>query len=306
MARPGGLGRGLGALDPPGRGGEPRRRAAACTRSRWRRSGRTRTSRGDSSTRRRSGPWPTRSARSGCSSRSSCGRPVTATSSSRGSGAGGPPAGSDCRPSRRWCARPTTTPRSSRPWSRTCSARSSTRSRRPPRTSSSSRTSASRTSRSRRVSVGAGRRSATPSGCSSCRPSIQRGVRERQLSMGHARALLGTPDRTFQESLAKRIVKEELSVRAVEDEVRAHHDGDAAVGSEPERAPGASVGRKLRPAGFVELEELLGEHLDTRVKITVGGAGQGQDHGRVRWPRGPRAALSPRDRGSRQGSCYSN
>ncbi len=82
--------------------------------------------------------------------------------------------------------------------------------------------------------------------------------------MGHARALLGTPDRTFQEQLAKRIVKEDLSVRAVEDEVRAHHDGDAAVGSEPERAPGASVGRKLRPAGFVELEELLGEYLDTR------------------------------------------
>ena len=56
-------------------------------------------------------------------------------------------------------------------------------------------------------------------------PSIQRAVRERQLSMGHARALLGTPDRAFQEELAKRVVKDDLSVRPVEEAVRARNDG---------------------------------------------------------------------------------
>ena len=40
--------------------------------------------------------------------------------------------------------------------------------------------------------------------------------------MGHARALLGTPDRAFQELLAKRVVDEDLSVRAVEEAVREH------------------------------------------------------------------------------------
>jgi ParB family transcriptional regulator, chromosome partitioning protein len=35
-------------------------------------------------------------------------------------------------------------------------------------------------------------------------PSIQKLVAERQLSAGHARALLGTPDRAFQEALARR------------------------------------------------------------------------------------------------------
>ena len=35
---------------------------------------------------------------------------------------------------------------------------------------------------------------------------FQRAVRERQLSMGHARALLGTPDRAFQEALARRAI----------------------------------------------------------------------------------------------------
>ncbi len=105
-------------------------------------------------------------------------------------------------------------------------------------------------------------------------PSIQRAVRERQVTMGHARALLGSPDRAFQETLAKRIVSEDLSVRSVEDAVRDHTDGSTP--DEPSTSTKAGVGRRLRPAGFVELEELLGEYLDTRVKITVGGGGKGK------------------------------
>ena len=51
-------------------------------------------------------------------------------------------------------------------------------------------------------------------------PSIQRLVIDGQLSAGHARALLGTPDRNFQEALAARAVSQGLSVRAVEEAVR--------------------------------------------------------------------------------------
>ena len=51
-------------------------------------------------------------------------------------------------------------------------------------------------------------------------PSIQQFVREGRLSAGHARALLATPDRAFQEQLARKIVTEGLTVRAVEDAVR--------------------------------------------------------------------------------------
>ena len=53
--------------------------------------------------------------------------------------------------------------------------------------------------------------------------------------MGHARALLGTPDRAFQEQLAKQVVAEDLSVRAVEDAVREHQ-------SESTGAPAARRG----------------------------------------------------------------
>ena len=48
----------------------------------------------------------------------------------------------------------------------------------------------------------------------------QRALAERTISAGHARALLGTPDRTLQERLVERIVEEGLTVRAVEELVR--------------------------------------------------------------------------------------
>lgn len=94
-------------------------------------------------------------------------------------------------------------------------------------------------------------------------PSIQRLVAEVKLSAGHARALLGTPDRAFQEALAKRAVAEGLSVRAVEDAVREREQrGEAASKN--------TKGNKLRPPGLLELEELLSRHLDTRVKVEMG------------------------------------
>lgn len=51
-------------------------------------------------------------------------------------------------------------------------------------------------------------------------PSVQRLLRDERLSAGHARALLGTPDRDLQEVLARRAADEGLSVRALERLVR--------------------------------------------------------------------------------------
>jgi ParB family chromosome partitioning protein len=95
-------------------------------------------------------------------------------------------------------------------------------------------------------------------------PAVQKMVGEGQLSAGHARALLGTPDRAFQEALARRAVAEQLSVRAVEDAVK---ERNSLGGAPTERSarPG-----KLRPPGILELEDLLSSHLDTRVKVELG------------------------------------
>ena len=102
---------------------------------------------------------------------------------------------------------------------------------------------------------------------------IQKQVAEGQLTAGHARALLGTPDRAFQEALARRAVTEGLSVREVEDAVRAR---SGTLDDEPDApAPGrkadpTQAAKRLRPPGLLELEELLSDRLDTRVKVTMG------------------------------------
>jgi len=95
-------------------------------------------------------------------------------------------------------------------------------------------------------------------------PAVQKLVADNQLTAGHARALLGTPDRAFQEALARRAVAEDLSVRAVEEAVKARNE---LGGASPERV---TAGSKLRPPGVLELEELLSSHLDTRVRVHLG------------------------------------
>jgi ParB family chromosome partitioning protein len=117
----------------------------------------------------------------------------------------------------------------------------------------------------------------------------------------------------LQEQLALDIVRHGLSVRAVEEAVRAavrantapmsadaeHDVGSAGGGNSP--VPGLAVppeggspesvaggqgagvrgasvapGTRLRPPGILDLEELLGDHLNTRVTVDMGSR-----HGRV-------------------------
>lgn len=131
-------------------------------------------------------------------------------------------------------------------------------------------------------------------------PAVQRLVREQKLSFGHARSLLSTPDRLLQEQLAERVVAEGLSVRALEQEVRAslrlleqlEHELEGAASEVAGEGPvqptgqgsgstslgGRSIGGTgaLRPPGVLELEELLATHLNTRVRVEMGAK-----HGRL-------------------------
>ena len=108
-------------------------------------------------------------------------------------------------------------------------------------------------------------------------PAIQALVADGQLTAGHARALLGTPDRAFQTGLAQRILRDGLSVRDTEDAVRQRSAGSGTApsgeagddaGDDPPRAARRARDAKLAEPGFLELEQLLADHLDTRVAIT--------------------------------------
>ncbi len=105
-------------------------------------------------------------------------------------------------------------------------------------------------------------------------PAVQHLLADGQLSAGHARALLGTPDRARQEQLAREAAAGGWSVRMVEEAVRAETtDSDVAVPDEPEHEPvdgaGLTPSTRLRPPGLLELEHLLAEHLDTRVSVQM-------------------------------------
>lgn len=133
--------------------------------------------------------------------------------------------------------------------------------------------------------------------------TVQRLLADGQLTAGHARALLGTPDRSLQEELARQIVSDGLSVRIVEERVRWAVQSDREIDpkprddvevANPEDQPGSQDAacqelspdsqkanlsvhlQRLRPPGLLELEELLATLLDTRVRVEMG-----QKKGRV-------------------------
>ncbi len=113
-------------------------------------------------------------------------------------------------------------------------------------------------------------------------PTVQRYVRDGMLSSGAARAILATPDRSLQEEIASEAVHDGLSVRAVEALVRERYQpeddsageessaGEIAVPVDTRTAPlPAPLPPRLQPPGFLDLEELMGDHLNTRVRIDM-------------------------------------
>lgn len=95
-------------------------------------------------------------------------------------------------------------------------------------------------------------------------PAVQHRLAESTLSAGHARALLPLEDGERQEQLAQRIVADGLSVRATEELVRlALLEPEAPAASRQELAGVAAA----RPTPFAGLERRLEDALATRVQI---------------------------------------
>jgi len=93
-------------------------------------------------------------------------------------------------------------------------------------------------------------------------PSVQKKLTSGALSMGHARALLGLTDLQEIERIANKIVAKGLSVRATEELISV---GDSKKISSKKNL--SSLGK------YQELEEKIGDALDTRVKIKGGANG---------------------------------
>ncbi len=100
-------------------------------------------------------------------------------------------------------------------------------------------------------------------------PSVQGLVVTGALTAGHARALLSVEDPAEQEALAKVMVRDQLSVRQAEALVKAD-DEQGSENSASLSSPTAATGGSTKDAGLLELEELLANRLDTRVRVQLG------------------------------------
>ncbi len=90
---------------------------------------------------------------------------------------------------------------------------------------------------------------------------IQRMVIASEITSGHARGLLSLQGDSFQSKLARRIVREDLSVRQVEDIIRRWRKGITKEKSHQ---------TILQPKGLTTLAKRLSDFLETQVKVNLG------------------------------------
>jgi ParB family chromosome partitioning protein len=95
-------------------------------------------------------------------------------------------------------------------------------------------------------------------------PSVQKKLASGAISAGHARALLGLNDANEIERIANKIVSEGLSVRSTEELIALSGGSKKSSGK---KSGSSSLGK------YQELEEKIGDSLDTRVKIKGGSKG---------------------------------
>jgi ParB family chromosome partitioning protein len=100
-------------------------------------------------------------------------------------------------------------------------------------------------------------------------PDIQRAVRDGQITMGHARAIIGLDHVEQQLYVYREITQRGLSVRQVEQMVKELSSNDAAS-----IAPKGSAAKL--PVAYKRIEDNMASHLSTRVKLDRKKSGKGK------------------------------
>jgi ParB family chromosome partitioning protein len=96
---------------------------------------------------------------------------------------------------------------------------------------------------------------------------IQQAIKNGSISMGHARALAGVSDIAFQLSLLRQILKDDLSVRAVEDLIARH---------QAERLGKKARAEKRLPDALRDVQDRFSAFFGTRVDLKRNDRGKGQ------------------------------
>lgn len=101
-------------------------------------------------------------------------------------------------------------------------------------------------------------------------PTIQAAIRDQQLSMGHARALINVEDVDKQLAIFKKAIEEELSVRKVEALVKALNEGKS---EKENQKPGLDPVRKYE---MNKIQQRLASHFGTKVGLKADQKNRGE------------------------------
>ena len=100
-------------------------------------------------------------------------------------------------------------------------------------------------------------------------PTIQAAIRDQQISMGHARALINIEDVDKQLAIFKKAVEEELSVRKVEALVKALNEGKEEKAPKPDLDP-------VRKYEISKIQQRLASHFGTKVSLKADQKNKGE------------------------------
>jgi ParB family chromosome partitioning protein len=107
---------------------------------------------------------------------------------------------------------------------------------------------------------------------------VQQGLRTKELTMGHARALLGLSDSSIQVMLYQQIVAEGYSVREVEERVR-EYNGEGTADTDNADAEQPSAKAKTPngdSAEYTELTKKLSDKFGSKIKFSCNDKGKGK------------------------------
>jgi ParB family chromosome partitioning protein len=99
-------------------------------------------------------------------------------------------------------------------------------------------------------------------------PDIQIAVRDKKISMGHARAIISIENVEYQLAIFKKILEDDLSVRKVEELVRKNMVGQSIT---IKKKPKAEKNYELE-----QLESKLVSHFGTKVEVKPSGTNKGE------------------------------
>ncbi len=100
-------------------------------------------------------------------------------------------------------------------------------------------------------------------------PIIQAGLRDKMISMGHARAIVNVEDADDQLEIYEQTIAKELSVRQVEEAVRR-------LKEKSQKSTDTSAKSNPLPEKYGEIRDVLSQHFDTQVALNRSSRGKGK------------------------------